>query len=201
MDIKLYHTPQSRSVRPRWLLEELGLEYQLIPVALFDGEGETETYKKIHPLGQVPAMSVDGDVMLESCAMCHWLTDFFDDRGLAPAISDPARKHYEQWMAFSQATLEPEPWLILLHSRLLPENQRVPEIIPWATERTRSRLIVLNDALLGKDYLLGEKFSTADIMVGSTLFWIPLMLKDFPDLLAYSQRLKQRDAYIRASAE
>ena len=183
------------------LLEEIDKDNLEVLSIIGHKEGETSEYKKIHPLGQVPALEADGEVMLESCAMCHWLTDFFDDRGLAPAISDPARKHYEQWMAFSQATLEPEPWLILLHSRLLPETQRVPKIIPWATERTRSRLIMLNDALLGKDYLLGEKFSTADIMVGSTLFWIPLMLKDFPDLLAYSQRLKQRDAYIRASAE
>ena len=200
MDMKLYHTPQSRSVRPRWLMEEWGLEYQLVPVALFEGEGETDEYKKIHPLGQVPALEVNGDIMLESGAMCHWLTDSYDDHSLAPDIGDPARRQYEQWMTFSQASLEPLPWLAMLHARLLPEDQRVAEIIPWANERVIPALVTLNDAMIGKDYLLGEQFTTADIMIGSTLLWIPQMLVNFPELMVYAQRLKQRPAYQRAMA-
>ena len=200
MDIKLYHTPGSRSVRPRWLMEELGLEYELINVALFQGEGETKEYKKIHPLGQVPALDLNGDIMLESAAMCHWLTDSYDDHYLAPAMGDPARRQYEQWMSFSQASLEPWPWLAMLHGRFLPEDERVADIIPWANDRLVPALVILNDAMIGKDYLLGEQFTTADIMIGSTLLWIPQMLVNFPELLAYAQRLKQRPAYQRAMA-
>ena len=200
MDITLYHMPHSRSLRPRWLMEELGLDYTLEPVDLFSGQGETAEYKAIHPLGQVPALVVDGDVMLESGAMCHWLTDYFDDRGLAPAIGDAARRPYEQWMTFSQASLEPDPWLVILHSSILPEDQRVADIIPWARQHVRPVLTLLNDALLGRDYLLGDRFSTADIMVGSTLMWIITDIREFPELLAYVQRLKQRPAYQRAMA-
>ncbi|MCW8854220.1 MAG: glutathione S-transferase family protein [Gammaproteobacteria bacterium] len=200
MELKLYHTPQSRSIRPRWLMEELGLDYELITIDLFEGEGETVEYKKIHPLGQVPALAVNNEIMLESGAMCHWLADSYEDHSLAPVIGDPARRQYEQWMTFSLASLEPWPWLVMLHSRFLPENQRVAEIIPWANKRVIPVLIALNDALLDKDYLLGKQFTTADIMVGSTLLWIPQMLGDFPDLLAYAQRLKARPAYQRAMA-
>jgi glutathione S-transferase len=200
MDIKLYHTPGSRSVRPRWLMEELGIDYEIVPVALFEGEGQTDAYKKIHPLGQVPALKVDGDMMIESAAMCHWLTDVHDDACLAPTINDPARKHYEQWMSFSQASLEIWPWISILHSRILPEEQRVADIIPWTETRLEPVLITLNDALLNKDYLLGEQFTTADIMVGSTLFWIPTLIGKFPELSAYAQRLKDRPAYQRAIA-
>ena len=200
MKLKLYHTPQSRSIRPRWLMEELGLDYELVTIDLFEGEGETVEYKKIHPLGQVPALAVNNDIMLESGAMCHWLTDSYEDHSLAPAIGDPARRQYEQWMTFSLASLEPWPWLAMLHSRFLPEDQRVEEIVPWANQRVIPVLIALNDALLGKDYLLGKQFTTADIMVGSTLLWVPQLLGDFPDLLAYAQRLKARPAYQRAMA-
>lgn len=201
MDITLYHMPGSRSLRPLWLLEELGQPYQLVPVDLFAGDGETPEYKAIHPLGQVPAMRVDGDIMLESAAICHWLTDQFPQAGLAPDMNDRERKQYEQWMSYSQATLEPNPWLMVLHSYILPEHQRKPDIVAWAREALQPVLVALNDALLGRDYLLGERFSTADIMVGTTLMWMSDEITRYPELLAYVQRLRERPAYQRAGEQ
>jgi len=199
MDITLYHTPQTRSVRPRWLLEELKIPYKIQPVDLFSGEGESVEYKKINPLGAVPSMKVDDEVMLESGAMCHWLTDKYGDMKLAPSSDDPARLKYEQWMMFAQATLEMQPWLILLHSKILPEAKRVNEILPWASQRHQSILKVLNDELQHNDYLLGDEFSTADIMIGSTLMMLPETLSKFPVLEAYVHKLKQRPAYQQAN--
>ncbi len=199
MDITLYYTPQTRSVRPRWLLEELGLDYKLHPIDLFAGEGESKEYKEINPLGAVPAMKIGDQIMLESGAMCHWLTDFHPDKKLAPAVQDPTRPKYEQWMMFSQATLEMQPWLVLLHSKILPEADRVDDIVPWAEQRHQSILKVLNAALEGKDYLLGDEFSTADIMVGSTLMFVPETLTEFPELQAYIKRLNDRPAFKRAT--
>ncbi|MDH5766371.1 MAG: glutathione S-transferase family protein [Gammaproteobacteria bacterium] len=201
MDITLYYTPQTRSVRPRWLLEELGVPYQLEHIDLYAGGGESEAYKAINPLGAVPALKVDDDVMLESGAICHWLTDIFIDKGMAPHIDDRSRMAYEQWMMFSQATLEMQPWLIFLHSRVLPESQRVEAIVPWALRYNRRFLKMLNDELTGKNFLLGDQFTTADIMVGSTLMWLAEALNKYPDLIDYVQRLKQRPAYIRAINE
>ncbi len=198
MDIKLYYTPHTRSIRPRWLLEELGIEYELHHIDLFAGGGETPEYKKINPLGAVPALEVDGEVMLESGAMCHWLTDYYSDSGLAPSIDEAGRKSYEQWMIFSQTTLEIQPWMIILHSKILPESQRVEAIIPWARQSYQTTLKVLNDALGGDDYLVGNQFTTADIMVGSTLMFMPDELAEFPSLLAYIERLKKRPALLRA---
>ena len=102
MDIELYHTPQTRSSRPRWLLEELGTPYRLRSVDLFGGERNPA-----HPLGSVPAINIDGETLIESGAICHWLADRFLDKGLAPAMDDPRRARYEQWMFFVPATLEP----------------------------------------------------------------------------------------------
>ncbi len=198
MDITLYFTPQTRAVRPRWLLEELGLPYQLQHIDLFAGEGESEEYKQIHPLGAVPAMKVDGEVMLESAAICHWLTDYHSDAGLAPAINDSQRMKYEQWMFFSQATLEVQPWLVIMHSKILDEKHRVAEIIPWALDRHKTILKMMNDELDHQNYLLGNSFSTADIMLGSVLMMLPDTLAKYPDLMVYVQRLKERPAFQKA---
>ncbi|HED35715.1 MAG TPA: glutathione S-transferase family protein [Gammaproteobacteria bacterium] len=201
MDIKLYYTPQTRSIRPRWLLEELGIEYKLQHIDLFAGEGESPEYKQINPLGAVPALEVDGEVMLESGAMCHWLTDYYSDSGLAPSIEEADRRSYEQWMIFSQATLEMSPWLIILHSKLLPESRRVDAIVPWAEQQYQSVLKVLNAALGEDEYLVGNGFTTADIMVGSTLMFMPDKLAEFPALTAYIERLMKRPGFLRASKD
>lgn len=198
MDIKLYFTPQTRAVRPRWLLEELKIPYQLQTIDLFNGEGLSEDYRKIHPLGSVPAMEVNGEVMLESGAICHWLADYFSDSGLAPSIDDTKRIAYEQWMFFAQATLELQPWLVILHSKILDEKSRVEEIVPWALKRHNQVLRMMNDALFDRDYLLGDEFSVADIMMGSVLMMLPESLSKYPELMVYIQRLKERPAYQKA---
>ena len=91
-------------------------------------------------------------------------------------------------------------WLTFLHSSILPEAQRVPAIVNWAAERNTPILGILNSELEGKDYLLDSQFTTADIMVGSTLLWQPDVVKKYPALQAYTERLTGRAAYQRASS-
>lgn len=194
MDIELYYTPHTRSGRPRWLLEELGIPYRLRPVDLFNGERNPA-----HPLGSVPALRVDGRTLIESGAMCHWLTDCFPEAGLAPDANDPPRAEYEQWMFFTPGTLEPPAFDILLHSTILPEAQRVPAIIDYARQRYRRVLDMLSPVLETRAYLLGDRFSTADILLGHTLTWLPAMLEPYPALQSYVERLTTRTACQRAS--
>lgn len=199
MHITLYYTPGTRALRPRWLLEELGLDYDLETVDLFGGQGRTPGYRAIHPLGQVPALRVNGDVLIESGAICHWLADHYAGAGLAPPHGDPARIRYEQWMAFAPGSLEPPSFYALLHSRILPEAQRVPAFVPWAQERYAQAVGAVADALGDRTWLLGDRFTAADIMVGSTLMWLPDALAGHPNLRGYVGRLKERDAYRRAT--
>jgi glutathione S-transferase len=193
MDIELFYTPNTRAFRPRWLLEELGIPYTLRPIDLMHGERNPA-----HPLGAVPAVRIDGMTMIESGAICHWLTDRFPDRRLAPAQDDPQRARYEQWMFFAPGTLEPPGFEIVLHSFILPESQRVPAIVPFAEKTYRRVLRLLSEELDHDGYLLGERFSTADIMIGSTLNWLPDQLAPFPALRAYLDRLSARPAWQRA---
>jgi glutathione S-transferase len=146
----------------------------------------------------VPAAEIDGTVITESGAICHWLSDRFPELGLAPMYGSSARMQYEKWMFYAPGTLEPLPFLIILHSAILPESERLPDIVRWATKSYLPVLKVLNTELEEKDYLLGERFSSADIMVGSTLMWLPDLLRKQPALQTYVERLQNRAAYQRA---
>lgn len=197
MKLTLYGLNKTRSMRPQWLLEELGLDYKFVVVDIFQGEGMTGTYRKIHPYGQVPALEIDGRVIFESGAICHWLTDQFPERGLAPALGDPLRAEYEQWMFYTPATLEPPAFNYMLHTQILPEDKRVKVIADWNEKQYIYTLKILNGLLKDKPYLLGEQFSTADIMLAYLLFWFPDILQRFPVLQNYCQRLGSREAYLK----
>src|SRR5262249_30062465 len=124
--MKLYHSPRSRSVRARWLLEEIGEPYELVRLDLSKAEHKEPGYLKIHPHGAVPAFS-DGDLtMFESSAICMYLADKFPQKRLAPPVGSTVRGLYYQWMVYSIATLEPPILQIFLNTVMLPEEKRSP---------------------------------------------------------------------------
>jgi glutathione S-transferase len=201
--MKLYHSAQSRSVRPRWLLEELGVPYDLVRLDMSKGEHKTAEYMKIHPHGAVPAL-VDGEVsLIESAAICAYLADKYADKRLAPPVGTAARAAYYQWMHYSMATLEPPVIQIFLNTVMLPEEQRSAKAVDEAKQQFAQVARVLSQALDGKSFLLGEQFSAADVMVGSTLAWSQFMglLEGYPLLQDYAKRLSERPAYQRAQAD
>ncbi|GIW44889.1 MAG: glutathione S-transferase [Candidatus Binatia bacterium] len=201
--IKLYHAARTRSVRPRWLLEEMGVPYELVRLDLGQKEHKRPEYLAIHPHGTVPAL-VDGNLaLMESSAICMYLADKFADKGMAPNPGTPERGLYYQWMVYAVATLEPPLVQIFQHTMLLPEAERSPKALQEAQEKFREVARVLTEALQGKDYLVGNRFTAADIMIGSTLIWAALMglLADQPVLATYVQRLQERPACQKAQAD
>jgi len=201
--MKLYHSGQSRSVRPRWLLEELEVPYELVRVDLQQSEHKRPDYLKIHPHGAVPALS-DGDLtMFESAAICMYLADKFPEKRLAPPVGTPARGLYYQWMVYCMATLEPPVLQVFLHTIRLPEAERSAKIAGEGRQGFAVVAEVLNAVLAGRSYLLGEQFSAADVMIGSTLGWSQFMglLEGRMVLQEYVQRLTSRLAYQRAMAD
>ena len=198
MQIKLYYMPQTRAFRVRWLLEELGLDYTLEHMNLFNGETETAAYKAVHPLGHLPAIEVDGKTLFESGAICAWFADQFPEKNLAPAIDTLNRSEYEQWMYFVPGEVEPPLFYFLLHNRILPAGMQIKEILPWLQARYVEVLKALENKLTNQQYLVGNHFSAADIMLGSTINWLPELLEPFAELQKYIARLSHRDAYIAA---
>lgn len=198
MNIKLYYMPHTRAFRVRWMLEELGLDYKLEQINLFNGETNTAAYRAVHPLGHLPAIEIDGVSMFESGAICAWLADKLPEKNLAPDLLSHNRREYEQWMYFVPGEVEPPIFYYFLHNKILPGNIQVREILPWLLQRYTQVLKVLQNRLEANRYLLGDKISAADIMLGSTITWLPELLEPFGALQDYVTHLTKREAYIAA---
>jgi glutathione S-transferase len=199
--ITLYHSPRSRSVRPRWLLEEVGAAYDLVTVDL--AGQRSEAHRRVHPHGQVPAL-VDGDLaLIESAAICLHLADKFPAAALAPPLGTPERARYYQWVVYAIGTLEPPVLQVFMHAVQLPEAERSAAQLAAGRARFAEVAAVIADGLGNGPYLLGAPFTAADIMIGSTLAWASFMglLDAQPALGAYVERLMQRPAYQRAQAD
>lgn len=203
MSLTLYHSAQSRSVRPRWLLEEIGAPYDLVRLNLQTGEHKTPEYLKKNPNGTVPTL-VDGDVVLfESGAICQYLADKFPEKRLAPPVGTPARGLYYQWIHYAMSGLEPPTVTLFLHTIMKPEGERIPKLVDEARPQLTAALRVVEQALAGRTFLLGNQFTAADVMVGSTIGWAQMMGivgNDLPGVAAYVARLGERPAYQRAAA-
>lgn len=198
MELILYYLSGSRAQRVRWLLEELELDYKLQHIDLFKGEGNTPEYLALHPLGQLPVMKIDGSAMFESGAIVQWLAESNLDKGFAPALDSPQRREFNQWMYFSVTNLEAPAWEIMLHSKILPEDAAVKAIIPFATNNLLQVLTVIDKELKEKNYMVDNKFSAVDIMIGYILMWFPEYVDTFSNLKSYTKNLQQRPAYIRS---
>jgi glutathione S-transferase len=202
--LKLYHCPQTRSVRPRWLLEEIGAPYEIVRVSLTNGEQKKPEYLKLNPNGSVPTLA-DGDLVIyESAAICQYLADKFPEKRLAPPVGTPARGLYYQWIHYAMSGLEPPILTIFLHTVMRPEAERIPKLVDEARPQLAKVLGVVEQALAGRQFLLGNEFTAADVMIGSTIGWAAMMglLGDTaPGVAAYASRLRERPAFQRASAD
>ena len=202
--MKLYYSAQSRAARPRWMLEEIGAPYEIVRVNLQAGDQRKPEYLAINPNGTVPTL-VDGDLTLyESAAICQYLADKFPDKRLAPPVGTPARGLYYQWIHYAMSQLEPPAVAIFLHTLMRPEAERIPKVAAEAREQLAKSLVVIEKALAGRDYILGRDFSTADVMIGSTVSWAQMMGligNDHPGIAGYLARLAARPAFQRANAD
>ena len=197
----LYGFGPSRSTRISWALEEVGSEWKYYKLDFRSAEHRGETYQKINPGGKVPAL-VDGEVVLtESLAIVTYLGERFPDSGLVP-IDLAERAQYFRWCAFAISELEQPLWTLGKHSFALPEKHRVPEIKKTARYEFNKALDVLSLGLSEKDFILGENFSGADILLGHTLSWarareIPI---EQENINSYADRTHNRPAYTRGYA-
>jgi glutathione S-transferase len=200
--IALYHSPRTRSVRVLWLLEELGLPYELHTLAFSPDSLKSADYLKVNPLGKVPAITDGPLIMFESGAIVEYLIERYGNGRLAPQVGTPARGTFLQWIHFAEATCLPPLSDLAQHTIFKPEAERIAALVPDAQERIASWLAVLERAVAGEQYLLGDDFSGADVMVGYSLLlakWFGLLgEQSYPKLSAYVARLEQRPALQKA---
>jgi len=179
-----------------WLMEEIGMEYELIPVDFRKGENRTEEYLAINPNGKIPTM-IDGNLVLyESMAINLYLAkryggDLYPDDPEQEAIAN-------MWSYWVMTEVEHSLLTILLNTRLLPEKQRKPEKIERNQLVLEKPFTVLNDALKGKTYLIEEAFSVADLNVASVISWCRparVNIKQWPNLKNWLERCITRPSF------
>jgi glutathione S-transferase len=200
--ITLYHCHAARSFRPLWMLEEMGLPYQL-KMLPFPPRVLAKDYLAINPLGTIPLM-IDGETtMTESSGICHYLGTRHGPTPLVVGVDEPAYGAFLNWMYFSDATLTFPQTLVLRYTELEPEQRRNPQV---ATDYTRwflGRLRAVEAAAGRAETLCADRFTAADIAIGYALRLADNigLAKDFgPHVAAYWQRLERRDGFRRALA-
>jgi glutathione S-transferase len=185
--MKLFYAPETRSECVRWLLDELGVAYEIVFIDLANGEHKSDLYKSLHPLGQVPALEDEGIIIIERSAIMMHLIDRFRRKNLAPPPGGPERAIFYQWMVYAVATLEPAAAALFAGS----DNDKAA-----ARARFEEILKVVDDGIVGP-LLFGAQITAADCLIGSQLMWVKDLglLEKFPRLGEYVSVLAKRPAF------
>jgi glutathione S-transferase len=192
--IKLFELGPTRSARVRWMLLEAELPYESAgnSVEVF----RSAELRRIHPLGKLPAAIIDGKPLFESAAIVTALADLVPEKGLIARPGTWSRNLHYQWVCFALTEMEPYVHSTEINSIefVLPKSRHVPAIIEQNAMMYQRAAAVLDAALSKADYLVDERFSATDIIVGYTINWGHefRLLSEFPNLLAYLERLFAR---------
>ena len=191
--MKLYEFAPTRSIRARWTLQELGVEFEAVSVNLLTGEHRQPEFLAINPAGKVPVL-VDGDMVLsESIAIAVHLAEKYPEKGLAP--TDPcARAQLMRWLLFTTTELEQPLWRITRHTRLYPEDRRLPGDVALARDEFAAMAKVLDRHMEEREFIVGDSVTVADFVLAYTLDWaqILFLLEDLPRLEGYMMRMYAR---------
>ena len=194
MSIVLYHHPFSRAATVIWMLEEIGVPYELHHVDIMKGGQKSPEMLALNPMGKLPVLT-DGDaVVTESAAIALYLADRYSYGDLAPRVDDPARAAYLRWSFFAPSVIEPGA-MAKMGGWTFKDSQA-----GWGSHE--AMLAAMESAIKDRDYLLGDKFSMADAVFGGTLRFMLMfkMIEPRPSFNAYAERLAARPALQRAEA-
>lgn len=193
--MRLYEFGPTRSIRVRWALQELGLDFEPVTVNLKAGEHRRAEFLKLNPAGKLPVL-VDGDLVLtESVAIVLYLAEKYGDGRLLPA-SLQDRAQVTRWLLFTATELEQPLWRIARHTALYPEHLRIHADIPLAQQEFRDMAAVLDTHMNGREFMASNGFTVADIVGAYTLDWANEagLLDRFPRLRDYMKRMYARPA-------
>ena len=193
--VTLFHSPNTRSTGALILLEELGADYELHVLNMKTGEQRGAAYLAVNPMGKVPALRHGGALVTEQAAVFLYLADLYPEAGLAPAIGDPLRGPYLRWMTFYGSSFEPA-----LVDRAMKREPAPPATSPYGDYDTM--LKTLTDQLAAGPWLLGDRFSAADVLWGTALTWTTRfkLVPETPVITAYTASVNARPAVARVRA-
>jgi glutathione S-transferase len=194
--MKLFWAPQTRSSRVVWMLEEAGVDYELEHIDIRDGGRQDNVdFRAASPMRKVPALKDHNVQMAESAAICLYVADRYCSGTLAPTIDAPERGRFLYWLMYTPAVIEPTM------------SEKINKIQPnrgsngWGD--FKSMITTLTDGIGAGPWILGEQFTAADVMLGSSVHFLQLfdMLGNAPALVEYVDRCRQRPAFQIAQAK
>jgi glutathione S-transferase len=191
--LKLYGAPPTRALRVIWLLNELGVKYEMRPVDILAGETRGEEFRTLNPAAKVPVL-VDGDIVLtESAAIQLYLAERHPESRFIPDTVD-ARAQMYRWIFFLVTEIEQPLWRIARHTVLYPEERRLPEDIDLARQEGKAMVAVLERHMIDRQFIVGDRLSVVDFNAAYTLDWAneEKMLADAPRLKEYVKTMYSR---------
>jgi len=193
-ELVFYTHPMSRGRIVRWMLEELGQPYRT-EVLEYAASMKSPEYLAVNPMGKVPAIRHGDTVVTEAGAICAYLADAFPQTGLAPSLGDKRRGPYFRWMFFAAGPVEGAMAAFGLRIEVKPEQKRM---VGWGD--MTDLMNGLESAIAGRDYILGDSFSAADVYFGSHIGWGMQfgLIEKRPVFQRYDERLQSRPAAVRA---
>jgi glutathione S-transferase len=194
--LTFFHSPNTRSTGVYILLQELGAPFELKVVDMKKGEQRKPEYLAVNPMGKVPAIKHGDALVTEQVAVFIYLADLFPVAGLAPAIGDPLRGPYLRWLAFYGSSFEPA-----VVDRSQKREPGPASMSPYGDYDTM--LKTLTDQLGKGTYLLGERFTAADVLWGTALRWMTMfkLVPDLPVVMAYVERVNARPSVAAVRAK
>ena len=190
--ITLFHAPRSRSSRFVWLLEEIGEPYEIEYITIAGRDGGRDP-KNPHPHGKAPALIHDGALVTESAAIALYLSDAFPAADLGPRVGEVGRADYVSWIAYYAGNIEPA-----MVAKATDWSSPVG-MTGWSNFEDMEARIA--ERLEAGPWMLGDRFSTIDVLVGSLLQWAARMFPERPVYAAYKDRFMARPAMARAMAK
>ena len=190
----------ARSFRVLWMLEELGLPYELTMLP-FPPRVHAREFMAANPLGTVPLFDDDGRTMTESSAICQYLAARHGRDTIDVPVESPDYASYLQWLYFGEATLTFPLTLVLRYGRFEPEERRAPQVVDDYARWFLARLRAIDTVVETQPYLCARRFTAADVSVGYALMLaelIDLAPRFSPAVAAYWQRLQSRAGFVQA---
>lgn len=190
-----FHNPRSRAAIVHWMLEECGAEYEIHHIDFEKGDNKQPDFLAINPMGKIPAILVNGTAITETPAIIAWLADAYREAEFAPPVASTARGTWYRWLFFGGSCLEPALADQLL-KRPAPEHS---SSLGWGSYE--AVLATLEKALSPGPWLLGDRFSAADLYIAAELYWATMFgapgVKDNPLFAEFVERATARPAFQR----
>ncbi len=198
--IRLWGTGTSRTIRPIWLAEELGIDYELTPMGPRTGETQTDTYTKLNPKQKIPLLTVGDRALSESLAICRYLLATYPGGDLYRPADAWAQAEEDEWCCYIYGELdETSLYVMRRHGDLGFIYGDAPEVVEAAGAYADRHLGVTSERLGDRQTLLPGGFGLADLMLMTCLDWAVAYGRELPkNLDAYRKRVAERPAYRRA---